>query len=217
MFVLCCVAFICFIAGILLCLRIQNVLVRRKGVLYRIAKFFNFIPAHQQSSESDVSSPGTKDAEGFYRKGRSCQSGRNGKNALSEARIWYRKAAKLGHLRAQLELASISAHGPAELRDPVEAAKWWKIAAELGDEYAQYELGLCYLTGNGTKKSPAEALRWWQKAAQQGEMHSICAIGNCYAAGIGVRQDYSEAVRIWKKAAEAGSIEAQEKIRVIHQ
>lgn len=209
-------AIISFFVGFLLCLKLQSVLVRKKGFLYHLAKFFHLIPAHQQFSDDDVSSPGQKDAEALYRKGRSFQSGRGEKQNISEAQVWYRKAAKLGHLRAQLELAAISAHGPAELRDPVEAAQWWKVAAELGDEFAQYELGLCYLSGFGVKKSTPDALRYWQKAAQQGEMHAICAIGNCYANGIGVKQDYSEAVRIWKKAAEAGSIEAQEKLRVMH-
>lgn len=209
-------AIISFIAGFLFCLRLQSVLARKKGLLYHVAKFFHFIPAHQQFSDDDVASPGQKDAEALYRKGRSFQSGRGGKQSLSEAQVWYRKAAKLGHLRAQLELATILTHGPVELRDPVEAAKWWKIAAELGDEYAQYELGGCYLNGIGVKKNTAEAIRSWQKAAQQGEMHALCAIGDCYANGIGVKQDYSEAVRMWKKAAEAGSIEAREKLRVIH-
>ena len=210
------VSIVSFLAGFFLCLKLQTVLTRKKGVLYHLAKFFHLIPVHHQFSDEDVSSPGQKDAEALYRKGRSFQSGRGEKRNLSEAQIWYRKAAKLGHLRAQLELAAISAHGPAELRDPVEAAQWWKVAAELGDEYAQYELGLCYLTGTGVKKNTAEALRCWQKASQQGEMHATCAVADCYAKGIGVKQDYSEAVRIWKKAAEAGSIEAQEKLRVIH-
>lgn len=209
-------ALISFVIGFLLCLRLQTVLIRKKGLLYHLAKFLRLIPAHQQFSDEDVTSPGQKDAEALYRKGRSFQSGRGEKQNISEAQVWYRKAAKLGHLRAQLELAAISAHGPAELRDPVEAAQWWKVAAELGDEYAQYELGLCYLTGTGVKKNTAEALRSWHKAAQQGELHAICSIANCYACGIGVKQDYSEAVRLWKKAADAGSIEAQEKLRVIH-
>ena len=202
-----------FLVGFVVCLRLQSLFARRKGLLYRIASFFHLVAQPPQFSEDDIASPAQKDTEALYRKGRARQAARGEKQSMAEAQVWYRKAAKQGHLRAQLELAAISSRGPIELRDLAEAAKWWTAAAEQGDPLAQYEIGLCFASGSGVKKSDREALRWWQKAAQQDEMYALDAIGDFYAGGRGVKQDYAEAIRWWTKAAELGNINAQEKLR----
>ena len=131
----------CFIAGFIVCLRIQYIFSRQRGILYRIAKLFHLIPRHRQCSNDDLFSPSQRDAEAQYRKGRACQSGRGGKKNLAEAKVWYRKAAKQGHLRAQLELATISAYGPLELRDQTDAVDWWTEAARQGTKWPNTSWG----------------------------------------------------------------------------
>jgi hypothetical protein len=108
-----------------------------------------------------------------------------------EAARWYREAADLGNLRAQLALgrmyetslqeaagASNNQHdkegsgfvaGALAWRYNEVAAHWWLAAAEQGDAGAQTHLALLYATGKGVEQSDAEAAKWLQASAAPGD------------------------------------------------
>jgi len=69
---------------------------------------------------------------------------------------WYRKAAVLGNLEAQLRLADCYRDGRGVPRDMAQAAEWYRKAAEQGDLAAQATLGLLYSMGQGVSRDDVE-------------------------------------------------------------
>jgi len=78
---------------------------------------------------------------------------------------WYRKAAVLGNLEAQLRLADCYRDGRGVPRDMAQAAEWYRKAAEQGDLAAQATLGLLYSMGQGVSRDDVEAFFWFDLAA----------------------------------------------------
>lgn len=79
-----------------------------------------------------------------------------------------RKAAELGHARAQCDLGVIYSAGEGVPKDEAEAVKWFRKSAEQGYAMAQYFLGCSYRDGKGVSKDLEQAVNWLRKAAEQG-------------------------------------------------
>jgi TPR repeat protein len=116
-----------------------------------------------------------------------------------------RKAAEMGHTKAQRRLGSYYLVAG----DPDEARPWITQAAEAGDPEAQCALALDYALGLGIRQSDVEALKWYRKAADTGLAMAQASIARCYANGLGVKADQREAVTWYRKAAEQGDATAQ--------
>lgn len=86
----------------------------------------------------------------------------------SLAAKWYLKAAKLGHVSAQLSIGTMYADGEGVLKDDLKALGWMGNAADQGCAAAQYCLGMMYATGRGVQQDTAKAMEWYAKAAKQG-------------------------------------------------
>lgn len=121
----------------------------------------------------------------------------------------YKKAAEMGLISAQLELAEKFGYGRGVEKDEVKAVEWYKKAAEQGDATAQNSLGVCYYNGTGVEKDIAKAVEWFRKAAEQGDATAQCNLGVCYANGRGVEKDETIAVEWYKKAAGQGHARAE--------
>ena len=98
-----------------------------------------------------------------------------------EATDWYRIAADLGHVKAQLALGEhYQNHG----WDFMQAAKWYRRAAEQGDLESQYRLGRLYwfdlfghhpssLYNEGEESQHfSEVFKWYFTAAEQGHVEA---------------------------------------------
>lgn len=121
----------------------------------------------------------------------------------------YRKAAELGHAKAQNSLGICYFNGQGVAADYREATRWYRKAAEQGYAYAQSNLGGCYYNGDGVPQDYDEAVKWYRKAAEQGNAAAEYNLGNAYDDGKGVPQDFGEAVKWYRKAAEKGDAFAQ--------
>lgn len=78
---------------------------------------------------------------------------------------WYRKAADLGNIEAEIRLAECYRDGRGAPRDMAQAASWYRKAAEQGDLAAQATLGLLYSVGLGVGRDYVEAYFWFDLAA----------------------------------------------------
>ena len=141
----------------------------------------------------------------IYQLGVDYYYGRNGKTKdYSQAVIYFRQAAEMGHADAQNYLGVCYYNGEGVEKDYVEAVKWYRKAAEQGDEHGQNNLGICYYYGEGVDKNYVEAVKWYRKAAEQGYSTAQNKLGNRYYNGEGVTKDYVEAAKWYRKAAEQG-------------
>lgn len=155
--------------------------------------------------------------------------------SAKQAKIWYRKAADVGHAQAQFALARSF-----EPSESAQAAVWLGKAAAQGHADAQYALGELLFQGVGVERDPVGALSWYAKAAEQGnasaqfalgkllqgdvgnvartfvakaaaggQAQAQFAMGDRYARGLGVAQNWFEASRWYHMAAEQGNALAQ--------
>ncbi len=76
--------------------------------------------------------------------------------------------AKLGEIRAQVQLGKRYFRGEGVPQNYTEAYRWFASAAERGDAEAQYRLGQMYARGNGVLPDDAEAVKWYFLSAEQG-------------------------------------------------
>jgi TPR repeat protein len=78
---------------------------------------------------------------------------------------WYRKAAEMGNIEAEIRMAECYRDGRGVTRDMTQAAAWYRKAAEQGDPSAQGTLGLLYSVGQGVTRDDVEAFFWLDLAA----------------------------------------------------
>jgi len=98
-----------------------------------------------------------------------------GKKEYNEAAEYYLKAAELGHMLSQREIAELLFSGQGVQKNQQQAIAWYKKAAEQGDDYSQFALGCIYETGNGIEKNLNEAARWFFMAGKQNYKYGVAA------------------------------------------
>lgn len=103
------------------------------------------------------------------------------------------KSAKLGHARAQYNLAVMYDNGLGVATNPKKAFDWYRKAAEQGNDDAQFNMGVAYTLGIVVNKNYDKALDWYYKAAEQGQSDAQNNLGVMYDNGVGVKQDYQKA------------------------
>jgi len=73
---------------------------------------------------------------------------------------WYRRAAELGHVKAQGWLGHVYTQGRLVETDYGAAGKWAGLAAERGDPTAMMVLFAVHFGGPDGVKDPTEAMKW---------------------------------------------------------
>lgn len=96
--------------------------------------------------------------------------GLGGKKDEALAVRWYLRAAELGYVAAQRNLAGMYAAGRGVPRNDETARHWFTAAANGGDAQAQFVLGKYYTDDGKT------SLGWLLKAAQQGHYGAIAEL-----------------------------------------
>ena len=174
-------------------------------------------------------------SEDLYHLGVMFERGISVEKSARQAKVWYKKAAELGHADAQFALArgfESSEHG--------QAVQWYRRAAAQGHADAQCALAALQMQGIGAAHDPVSALAWYAMAAEQGhasaqfalatllkkdsnaiafdaisrsaaagQAQAQCAMGERYAQGDGVAQNWFEACRWYDMAAQQGDATAQ--------
>ncbi|KAJ1454434.1 hypothetical protein M885DRAFT_618018 [Pelagophyceae sp. CCMP2097] len=145
---------------------------------------------HQSRTAAELAGGGVDEAE--YQLANVYQGGYVGPGENPERAFKFCElAAKQGHARAQVQLASCLEHGSDVPVDSAAAARWYRIAAEQGHPGAQFNLGLFYTDGNGVLQSFCEAVRWYHAAAAQNDA-----------------DDFRAAEQFFKRAAALGRADA---------
>jgi TPR repeat protein len=121
---------------------------------------------------------------------------------------WWTKAARQGHVLAQVHLGLIYQTGTGVIQSDKEATKWYTMAAEQGNADAQYMLGFIYSLDPENAEMPLfyrlenrvgldynQAVKWLTKAATQGHADAQYMLGDMYEHGQGVAEDYVQAYK----------------------
>lgn len=138
------------------------------------------------------------------------------------------KAAELGYVSSQVDLAYRYYEGKGCEKNLVKAIEWWENAANNGDKWSQNRLGFMYLNGIGVEQDYKKARKWYEKASElfipvDTETHPFIAslfkqdnglscaydksqwanleLGLMFFNGKGVIKDYSLAKQYLEKAA----------------
>ncbi len=127
------------------------------------------IPSFEEEQKSESPENGavpenTEDGEALYRTARKCLANKN----YTDAAEYYKKAAELGHARAQCSYGKCLYLGTGVEKDTGEAFKWFTAAAEQNLDIAQYNLGVMYLKGVFVAKSRTQAAKYFGMAAENG-------------------------------------------------
>ncbi|KAG0237575.1 hypothetical protein BGW41_008375 [Actinomortierella wolfii] len=126
-----------------------------------------------------------------------------------EAVKWYQKAAKQGHVMAQLKLGNIYRNGIIVDQNFVESTAWFRKAAIQGNLEAIVRLGQAYENGWGVEKNEADAVLLFRKAAENDSVEAQYLLGKMYEEGRGVSQSDAESFRWYQEAASQGHSAAQ--------
>ena len=78
------------------------------------------------------------------------------------------KAARSGHVGAQLNLGNAYSDGNGVPKDDAKAIDWWRKAALAGEEKAQFNLGIAFARGDGVIEDSVAAYAWWNIASATG-------------------------------------------------
>jgi TPR repeat protein len=103
--------------------------------------------------------------EDFYHLGIMFESGIGVESSTKQARLWYRKAAELGHVDAMVMLAKSLVQVNVS-----DAADWYLRAAELGHAEAQRALADTLAEGSTEGHDLLGACNWYVMAARQGDV-----------------------------------------------
>jgi TPR repeat protein len=128
----------------------------------------------------------------------------------AEAREWYERASKVGHVPGAKRLGDIYYEGLGTPRDVAKAVSWYEQAAKLDHPGAQIALADILWEGNdGVAQDRKAALGWYQAAARNGNAGALYALARAYDLGEGVKPDPELAMGFYKTAALGGNAAAK--------
>jgi TPR repeat protein len=142
-------------------------------------------------------------------------SGQTGERVdLEKAFAHMERAARQGHLAAQVELAFLHHNGNHKVpRDQAAAFQWFRKAAGQGSLTAHCMLGDYYKHGlGGVRQDHGQAVKYFQRVAATKDKCAPRAQYELYVAhesGNGARKDLEAATAWLKKSADAGHPQAQ--------
>ena len=145
-----------------------------------------------------------RDATSFYLLAQKYSIGGGTNRDYQEAIKWYTEAAKLGHVKSELQLGRFYFEGLGTDVDYDQAARWLINPANKGYNDAQYMLGMIYLKGTkgAVKKDESKAFDWLKKSADDFNTDAIYQVGRMYYYGIGTSKDTDKAKHYLKLAEE---------------
>lgn len=140
--------------------------------------------------------------EACYYVGLYYQNGKGVKQDITQAVIWYEKAAVQKDRDALYHLAMILIRQPE--KDYETVAKLLEQAAEQDHPNAQYNLAVMYQKGDGLIQNSQKSLFWYEKAAGHKLAIAQYNLGMIYFEGKLVEKDELKAKELWQQAADQG-------------
>ncbi len=103
---------------------------------------------------------------------------------------WFRRAASLGLVQAQLALGDFYELGQGGEKDYAEAFRWFHAAAAQGDARGLFRVGVFHDFGRASVAPDATiAAQWYAQAAKRGSCDARFALATMYAQGRGVTRN----------------------------
>lgn len=130
---------------------------------------------------------------------------------VSQAAVWFQRAADLGLAPAQYRLAGLYEKGTGVQRDLGRARQLYTQAADAGNASAMHNLAVLYASGGDGKPDMDAAAKWFSKAAELGVTDSQFNLAVLYARGSGVKPDLEASYKWFALAARAGDKDAAAK------
>ena len=121
---------------------------------------------------------------------------------LTEAAVWYEKAAQKGHAEAAMRLALLYAQGKGVEKNEKKAFTYMEQAAKAG--------------GIGVKQDLSKAFDWYKQAAAEGDFRAMCCMGGYFLTGNPVPYEPAKAFQLFEKAANANIPAAQYNLSVLY-
>jgi TPR repeat protein len=115
---------------------------------------------------------------------------------------FYEKAAKLGHVDAQLNLGRFYFVGDGVEQDYVKARKWIKKAAAHGSHQGLFLMGALYDGGLGLKPNTKKAIECYELSVAGGYACAMHNLGCIYLYGQGVEPDVARSTELFRRGAE---------------
>lgn len=135
----------------------------------------------------------------------------------TRALVWYRYAARLGHIEALYELGDAYRRGYGTPKDTARSVELFRLAADGGSERGQFAYAVCCERGIGMAVDQREAFRRYKQSAEGGFAPAQNNLGGCYEAGIGVPRNMVAAVEWYASAANAGQPDGQCRLGVCYE
>ncbi|WP_417694369.1 tetratricopeptide repeat protein [Roseibium sp.] len=89
-------------------------------------------------------------------------------NTLRQGAFWMGRAARRGHVEAQLYYGILRFQGKGVVPDEMEGADWFERAAIAGNPVAMNRLARCHASGRGRDLDPVLAIKWHYIARAMG-------------------------------------------------
>lgn len=136
-----------------------------------------------------------------------------------QAIFWYSRAAKRGHVVAQLNLGVLheTGHQGRRERDYELAVVWYHRAASRGHSGAQFNLGRLFWSGKGVPRDFRSSFRFFKRAGKQGHAMALTNVGAMYMSGNGVPQNAAKARKWSLRAAKKNNAVAHHNIGVMYE
>lgn len=134
--------------------------------------------------------------------------GRGIEKNLSEAILFFQKAAEAGLPYAEYALGFCYENAHGVEKDPFKAFSWYERAAQHAHTESMRCLADCYLYGFGVNEDAGVAVEWYIKAADSGNAVALRQLGVCYEKGLGVQPDLLRAMDYYRKAMDKADFEA---------
>lgn len=141
--------------------------------------------------------------------------GRGIEKNLSEAILFFQKAAEAGLPYAEYALGFCYENAHGVEKDPFKAFSWYERAAQHAHTESMRCLADCYLYGFGVNEDAGVAVEWYIKAADSGNAIALRQLGVCYEKGLGVQADLLKAANYYRKAMEKADVEATKQYKRI--
>jgi TPR repeat protein len=121
---------------------------------------------------------------------------------VAKAMHFYEKAAKLGHVDAQLNLGRFYFVGDGVKQDYVKARKWIQKAAAQGSPQGYFLMGALYDGELGLKRDIKKAIKFYELSIEGGYACAMHNLGCIYLYGQGVEADEERSTELFRKGAE---------------
>jgi hypothetical protein len=126
------------------------------------------------------------------------------KRDVPAAEALYLRAANLGYVQGQFDLANLYYNGDGIKQDFKQAGHWYMAAALSGHLRSQYYLAQMYENGEGVPVDRLNALKWYVKAADGGLPEAKYVVGRKLLTGEDIKEDHPKAITYLLDAADAG-------------